>query len=74
MPRPKIPGTETIQTFNCSYALKAGLMRCAEKAKHSNPSSFIRAELDEVCRRTLGDTEWKKLTLFAKAPERMEEL
>jgi hypothetical protein len=72
MPRPKIPGTETIQTFNCSYALKTGLFRCAEVTNHSNPSSLIRAELEESCRRILGDAKWKELLRVAQEPERMD--
>lgn len=71
MPRPRIPGTETIQTFNCSYVLKAALMRCAELTEHANPSSLIRAELEESCRRILGDNDWAKLVQVGQDPRRM---
>jgi hypothetical protein len=71
MARPRIINGDVVLTFNCPYVLKVGLIRAAVSAGQETPSSLIRHELENACRRILGDAQWDLLNSASEPPARL---
>lgn len=65
MARPRTVYGDIVQTFNCSYELKVGLILASKRTLHLNSSAFIREALATACQEKLTEGEWQSLMSYS---------
>ena len=61
MGRPRTVDVDFMQSFQCSYILRAAIVKSAALDKRASVSAYIRASLEQTTQKTLGPKLWHRL-------------